>query len=86
MTRHNEFAMYFVGNDPHAVAHANVVHLFKFLARPHTSRGIVRIAEKKNGGLVVGALAFKIFEIYSVSVALSYQFVFHNLASLIAYA
>ena len=76
--------MYLVGDDFHAVLHADVVHALQFLLLPYSSGRVVRVAEDEGGGLLVGALALEILEVDLISaVAHTSQLVFHHFASIV---
>ena len=42
------------------MTHADGVHALQFLGRPHTTRGVVRVAEQEDGRLLVGTFRLEV--------------------------
>lgn len=64
---------------------ADVAHAFQFLFLPYTSCRIVRVAEQEGCRLLVGALAFEVFEVDFVgAVADTFQLVFYYFATAVS--
>ena len=64
---------------------ADVVHVFQFLFLPNTSCRIVRVAEQEGCRLLVGALAFEVFEVDFVgAVADTFQLIFYHFATAVS--
>ena len=79
--------MDFICDDLYSVLETDVVHSLQLLFLPYSSSWVVRVAENKGGGLLVGTLAFEIFEIDFVgAVAHTLQFIFHYFAAAIGNA
>ena len=64
---------------------ADVAHAFQFLFLPYTSCRIVRVAEQEGCRLLVGALAFEVFEVDFVgAVADTFQLIFYHFATAVS--
>ena len=86
MPRHDEFAVNLIADDVHVVACAYCPHALQFFARPYASGGIVRVAEQKHGGLLIGTLALEVVPVDGIGVAFAAQLVLCQFASLVANA
>ena len=62
---HHQLAVYLVGDDPHAMAQADVVHACELLACPHPSGGVVGVAEHEQLHPRVGGLALHVVEVHT---------------------
>ena len=83
MPRHDELAVYLVGDDLHVVAQADVVHAFQLLSLPHAPGGIVGIAKQEHRCLRVGAFPLKVVKVHAVGVALPHEFILYGRAAAI---
>ena len=78
--------MNFVAYHFHIVAHTNLVHTCQLVLCPHTTCGIVGVAQQKQRGFLVSTLRFKVVPIYHIRVAFPLQRTFQNPQALIANA
>ena len=78
-----QFAVDFVGHHDNIVLDADVAYAPQLLPCPHSSRGVVRIAEQHKGGLRVGGTTLQVFIIDGESVVLIPQCTAVQFASVI---
>ena len=80
--------MYLVRHHAHAVLAAQLSHTRQLGACPHTSAGVVRIAEQEQPGTLVREFAVQIVEVYLVAHRhlIIYKGIGHRLAAVVAYA
>lgn len=84
ITGHDDLAVDLVADDTYMVFPTDIEHPGQFLLRPHTTTGIMGIAEEKYGDLVVGSLPLEILEVDLISVTITFQLVLHDLTTLVA--
>ncbi len=64
---------------------ADVSHPQQFVARPHSSGRVVRIAEQKQTGTGVGSLALQVVEVHRIGTVVVGKTVGNHLAPVVAY-
>ena len=82
-----QFAVYLVRHYAHAILAAKLRHACQFVARPHASARIVRVAEQHQSCAFVLELAFEVVEVDFVAqfLLIIYKRVGYHLASVVAY-
>ena len=84
IARLHQFTVYFVSNDAHAVANADIVHALKFVAPPHSSGRIVRVAEQEKFCARVNAQPFHRLKVHPIRAVFIYQSVLSGFATIVA--
>ena len=82
-----QFAVNLVRHNAHAILAAKLRHAGQFVARPHASARIVRVAEEHQSGTFVRKLAFEVVEVDFVAqfLLIIYKRVGDHLTSVVAY-
>ena len=84
MSRKGEFAMNLVCHYSHAVAQADFTDVKQFVACPHSSCRVVRVAEQQQLRFGLGTFTLEVFEVDVVSLVLIDQTIRHNLTAVVA--